>query len=59
VSLEPDGQGFTITKSALTLTASVPGLDEATFKQMAEGAEKNCPVSKLMKAEITLDAKLV
>jgi len=59
VSLEPEGQGFTITKSALTLRASVPGLDEATFAQLAEGAEKNCPVSKLMKAEITLDAKLV
>jgi lipoyl-dependent peroxiredoxin len=59
VTLEQEGQGFTITKSALTLRASVPGLDEATFAQMAEGAEKNCPVSKLMKAEITLDAKLV
>ena len=59
ITLDQQGQGFTITKSALTLTASVPGLDEATFKQMAEGAEKNCPVSKLMKAEITLDAKLV
>src|SRR5471030_3193047 len=59
VTLEQQGQGFTITKSALTLTASVPGLDEATFKQMAEGAEKNCPISKVLNAEITLDAKLV
>ena len=59
VTLEQEGQGFTITKSALTLRASVPGLDEATFAQMAEGAEKNCPVSKLMKAEITLNAKLI
>src|ERR1700749_2285913 len=57
VTLDPDGAGFAITKSPLPLRASVPGLDEATFKQMAEGAEKNCPVSKLMKAEITLDAK--
>jgi len=52
-------QGFTITKSALTLRASVPGLDEATFKQMAADAEKNCPVSKVLNAEITLDAALV
>jgi osmotically inducible protein OsmC len=59
VSLEPEGQGFTITRSALTLRASVPTLDEATFRQLAEVAEKNCPVSKLLRAQITLDAKLV
>ncbi|HLZ84341.1 MAG TPA: OsmC family protein [Caulobacteraceae bacterium] len=59
VSLDPEGQGFTITRSALTLTASVPGLDEATFRKLAETAEKNCPVSKVLRAEITLDAKLV
>jgi osmotically inducible protein OsmC len=58
VSLEPEGQGFTITRSALTLRASVPMLDEATFRQLAEAAEKNCPVSKVLRAEITLDAKL-
>ena len=58
VTLEAEGQGFTITKSALTLRASVPGLDDATFATLASGAEKNCPVSKLLKAEITLDAKL-
>jgi osmotically inducible protein OsmC len=59
VSLEPEGQGFAIKRSALTLRASVPMLDEATFKQLAEAAEKNCPVSKVLRAEITLDAKLV
>ena len=59
VTIEQQGQGFTITKSALTLRASVPGLDEATFKQLAEGAEKNCPVSKVLNAEVTLDAALV
>src|SRR5277367_4837493 len=41
VTLEQEGQGFTITKSALTLRASVPGLDDATFAQMSEAAEKN------------------
>ena len=59
VSLDPDGSGFKITKSALTLKADVPGLDQETFKKLAEAAEKGCPVSQLMKAEITLDATLV
>ena len=59
VTLEPEGQGFRISRSALTLRASVPNLDEATFMRMAGEAEKNCPVSKVLKAEITLDAKLV
>jgi lipoyl-dependent peroxiredoxin len=58
VSLEPEGQGFRIKKSALTLRATVPNLDEATFKRLAGDAEKNCPVSKVLNAEITLDAKL-
>ena len=59
VSLDPDGEGFKITKSALTLRAEVPGLDQETFKKLAEAAEKNCPLSKVINAEITLDATLV
>jgi osmotically inducible protein OsmC len=59
VSLDPEGQGFRITRSALTLRATVPNLDEATFNRLAGEAEKNCPVSKVLKAEITLDAKLI
>jgi lipoyl-dependent peroxiredoxin len=59
VSLEPEGQGFRITRSALTLRANVPNLDEATFAKMTGEAEKNCPVSKVLNAQITLDAKLV
>jgi osmotically inducible protein OsmC len=58
VTLEAEGQGFKISKSALTLRASVPTLDEATFNRLAEVAEKNCPVSRVLNAEITLDAKL-
>ena len=58
VSLEPEGQGFRITRSALTLRASVPNLDEAKLKELAGVAEKSCPVSKVLNAEITLDAKL-
>jgi osmotically inducible protein OsmC len=59
VSLDPDGKGFRISRSALTLRASVPKLDQATFDRLAKDAEQNCPVSKLFKAEITLDARLV
>jgi lipoyl-dependent peroxiredoxin len=59
VSLDPEGQGFRISRSALTLRASVPNLDEATFTRLAGVAEKNCPVSKVLNSEITLDAKLV
>ena len=59
VSLEPvQGGGFSITRSALTLRAKIPGVDEAKFQELAKGAEQNCPVSKVLKAEITLDAKL-
>src|SRR5579863_129951 len=58
VSLDPDGQGFRISSSALTLRATVPKLDQPTFAALAKDAEQNCPVSKVLKAEITLDAKL-
>jgi osmotically inducible protein OsmC len=59
VTIEQEGQGFRISRSALTLRAQVPNLDEAAFTRMAGEAEKNCPVSKVLNAEITLDAKLV
>jgi osmotically inducible protein OsmC len=59
VTLEPDGQGFRISRSALTLQARAPGLDQATFAQIVSGAEKNCPVSKVLNAAITVEAKLI
>ena len=59
VTLEPEGQGFRISSSALTLRANVPNLDQSTFARIAKDAEQNCPVSKVLKADITLDAKLV
>lgn len=58
VSLDQDGPGFKISKSALTLRARVPGLSEAKFQELAETAEKTCPVSRVLNAEITLDALL-
>ena len=59
VSLDPDGPGFKISKSALTLRAKVPDLDDTGFARIAGEAEKNCPVSKVLNAAVTLDAKLV
>lgn len=59
VSLVPDGEGFKIERSALTLKAKVPGMDQAKFDELARTAEKVCPVSRLLNAEITLDATLV
>ncbi|MDR3465579.1 MAG: OsmC family protein [Xanthobacteraceae bacterium] len=59
VTLEPDGKGFRISRSALTLCARVPKLDATAFARLAGEAEKNCPVSKVLNAAITLDAKLV
>ncbi len=45
--------------TALTLRASVPNLDQDTFDRLARDAERNCPVSRVLKTEITLDAQLV
>lgn len=58
VSLESEGGGFRISRSALTLRARVPGIDQAKFDELARNAELNCPVSKVLKAEITLEATL-
>ena len=60
VTLEADPKGgFRISKSVLKLRGSVPGIDAAKFTELAEAAEKNCPVSRVLNAEITLDAQLV
>ena len=58
VSLEPDGAGFKIVSSTLTLVADVPGLDSGTFDKLAEAAEKTCPVSRVLNATITLEKTL-
>ena len=59
VTLEADGKGFRIGRSALTLRGRVPNLDDAAFARLAGDAEKSCPVSKVLNATITLDAKLI
>jgi len=58
VSLEKEGQGFRITRSALTLKAQVPGIERGQFDELANSAKQNCPVSKVLNAEVTLDATL-
>lgn len=59
VSLEQGAGGFDITAVHLTLEGRVPGCDAAKFQELAEKAKEGCPVSKLLKANITLEAKLV
>jgi osmotically inducible protein OsmC len=54
-----DAESLTIDHIELVVEASVPGMDEATFMEYAEGAKENCPVSRVLAgAEITLDATL-
>ncbi len=55
VTIESDGPGFKISKSALKLEATVPNIDRAQFQKIAEGAKAGCPISKVLNAEITLD----
>jgi osmotically inducible protein OsmC len=59
VTLEQFEGGYAITEVYLTLKAKIPGVDHATFEKLAGMAKTGCPVSKLFKAEITLDASLV
>jgi osmotically inducible protein OsmC len=60
VTIEQVGEGFEITKIALTVRGKVPGADDAAFQAAAQGAKENCPLSKALAAvkEITLDATL-
>jgi lipoyl-dependent peroxiredoxin len=59
VTLEQLDGGFTITAVHLTLQARVPGTDQATFAQLAAKAKAGCPVSRVLRADISLDAKLL
>jgi osmotically inducible protein OsmC len=59
VTLEQVDNGFAIAAVRLTLRASIPDADAETFARLAATAKANCPVSKVLKAEITLDAALV
>jgi lipoyl-dependent peroxiredoxin len=59
VTLEKVEAGFTVTKVHLDVTAKIPGADAAAFEKAAQDAKAGCPISRLLKAEITMTAKLV
>jgi lipoyl-dependent peroxiredoxin len=58
VTLDKVSDGFAITAVHLTLEAKIPGADDARFQELAAKAKAGCPVSKLLKADITLDASV-
>ncbi|MCD9119542.1 OsmC family protein [Cupriavidus sp. UGS-1] len=58
VTLEKEGGGFSITAIHLDVAVRIPGADQAAFDKCAQTAKENCPVSKLMKAPITMNATL-
>lgn len=59
VTLDKVGDGFAITAVHLSLSAKIPGASQAQFEEITAKAKAGCPVSKLLNAEITLDAKLL
>jgi osmotically inducible protein OsmC len=58
VTIEPEGAGFKISKSALKLEANVPNIQRDQFQKIAEGAKAGCPVSKVLNADVTLEWQL-
>ena len=58
VTLEKTDAGFTITAVHLDVTAKIPGADQQTFEKAAENAKSGCPVSRVLNAQITMEAKL-
>lgn len=59
LTLEKTEAGFSITASHLDVTVKIPGADQAKFEEAAKAAETGCPVSRVLNAKITMDAKLV
>jgi osmotically inducible protein OsmC len=57
VTIEQEGDSFQITRSDLDLTAQVPGIENDRLRQLAEDAKANCPVSKLLKADMELTVR--
>ena len=58
VTIDKEGDGFAITKSHLDVVVKIPGASQQAFDTAAAAAKAGCPVSKVLKAEITMDAKL-
>jgi osmotically inducible protein OsmC len=58
VTLEKTDAGFTVTESHLDVTAKIPGADKSKVLEIANAAKAGCPISRLLKANVTMDAKL-
>jgi osmotically inducible protein OsmC len=58
ITIEPGGDGFTITLAHLDVRARIPGIEREVFEQMANNAKMGCPVSKVLNAEISMNATL-
>src|SRR5437773_2293128 len=58
VTMDKTDAGWTVTESHLDVTATIPGVDQAKFTAAANAAKAGCPISRLLKANVTMDAKL-
>jgi lipoyl-dependent peroxiredoxin len=59
LTLDKLDAGWTVTKIHLDVSARIPGADQAAFEKAAENAKAGCPISRLLKAEISMTARLV
>jgi len=59
ITLDKTDAGFTITASHLDVSVKIPGADKGKFDEAAKAAETGCPVSRVLNAKITMDAKLI
>src|ERR1051326_5651140 len=58
ITMDKTDEGWTVTESHLDVTARVPGVDPAKFTAAANAAKAGCPISRLLKANVTMNAKL-
>lgn len=58
VTMDKTDAGWTVTKSDLQMTAKIPGIDQEKFVAISNGAKAGCPISRLLNATVTLEAKL-
>ena len=58
LTMEKKPEGWTVTAIKLVLVGRVPGIDDAKFQELANNAKAGCPISRLLKADITLEARL-
>ena len=57
VTLDKTDAGFTVTESHLEVTAKIPGANQTTVRDIANAAKTGCPISRLLNAKVTMDAK--